>query len=90
MCGTGSDRSFFGEDQSPDPAHQLTKTFSLNPKSITMEEPRSRRATTGMGGGGADSAAVQKRSPTGGDGRRGTEPRWMVTTTEGGGGMFGR
>jgi len=26
------------QDNSPDPAHQLTKTFSLNPKSITMEE----------------------------------------------------
>jgi dynein heavy chain len=25
-------------DDSPDPAHQVTKTFSLNPKSITMEE----------------------------------------------------
>ena len=27
------------QDNSPDPAHQVTKTFSLNPKSITMEEP---------------------------------------------------
>merc|ERR1719454_9259 len=26
------------KDNSPDPAHQLTKIFSLNPKSITMEE----------------------------------------------------
>lgn len=26
------------QDNSPDPAHQVTKTFSLNPKSITMEE----------------------------------------------------
>ena len=26
------------QDNSPDPAHQLTKTFSLNPKSITMED----------------------------------------------------
>ena len=28
------------QDNSPDPAHQLTKTFSLNPKSITMEDAR--------------------------------------------------
>jgi dynein heavy chain len=26
------------QDNSPDAAHQLTKTFSLNPKSVTMEE----------------------------------------------------
>lgn len=39
------------EDNSPDPAHQVTKTFSLNPKSITMED-RCHALMAGRGPGG--------------------------------------